>query len=124
MDCLLSRLPPSLRSLVESCDSSYTEHAPIAAVALVSLLAVYLGILYIRSQREAAELFNVPLPKEVRDPSSGIKWEDVKGKEKQILEDQVRGVSVDAGRAVLPSYTTLYPDKANIPTAYRNGMTN
>lgn len=81
---------------MESCDSSYSEHAPMAAVALVSLLAAYVGLLYIRSQREAAVAFNVPLPKEVRDPSAGIKWEDVQGKEKQILEDQVRGVSVDA----------------------------
>ncbi|KAK5807136.1 hypothetical protein VI817_001394 [Penicillium citrinum] len=91
MDCLLSHLPPSLRSIMVSCDSSYSEHAPMAAVALVSLLAVYVGLLYIRSQREAAVAFNVPLPKEVRDPSAGIKWEDVQGKEKQILEDQVRG---------------------------------
>lgn len=105
MDCLRSHLPQSLQSLLDSCDSSYAEHAPFAAVALTSLLAVYVGVLYIRCQREAAVPFNVPLPKEVRDSSTGIKWEDVKGREKQILEDQVRGVSCPSRGAKPEAWT-------------------
>lgn len=72
-----------------------TEHAQLIGVALVSLAAVYVGYLYILSQREAAVVFNVPLPHEVRKSGEVKKWEEVQGQQKRVLEDQVRGVSVD-----------------------------
>lgn len=95
MDCLLSRLPPCVRAVVEPYRSSVSsEHAQLAGVALASLLAVYVGYLYILSRREAAVTFNVPLPQEVRKSGDGKKWDDVQGQEKRILEDQARGVSL------------------------------
>ncbi|KAJ5092434.1 hypothetical protein NUU61_007304 [Penicillium alfredii] len=88
MDCLVSHIPPSLRSLVEAGGPLYTEHAPWIGVALVSLVAVYAGYLYIRCQKEAAVAFNVPVPSEVRNSSTGKKWEEVQGQQKQVLQDQ------------------------------------
>ena len=93
---LLSRLPPSLRAIVEPYASLSAEHAPLIGVALVSLAAIYMGYWYIQCQKEAAVAFNVPVPPEVRKSGTGRKWEEVSGLEKQVLEDQVRGVSVDA----------------------------
>ncbi|KAJ5313606.1 phosphotransferase family protein [Penicillium atrosanguineum] len=91
MDCLLSRLP-CVRAAVEPYSSSVSsEHAQLAGVALASLLAVYVGYLYILSRREAAVTFNVPLPQEVRKSGDGKKWDDIQGQEKRILEDQARG---------------------------------
>ena len=99
MVCLLSYLPPSLREIVEPYVPLYEEHAPLIGVALASLLAVYVGYLYVKCQREAAVAFNVPVPSEVRNSNKGKKWEEAKGLQKQVLEDQVRGVSshVDSG---------------------------
>jgi hypothetical protein len=95
MDCLLSRLPPCVRAAVEPYSSSISsEHAQLAGVACVSLVAIYVGYLYILSQREAAVKFNVPLPQEVRKSGEGKKWDDVQGQEKRVLEDQARGVSL------------------------------
>ena len=95
MDCLLSRLPLCVRAAVEPYRSSVSSQpAQLAGVALASLLAVYVGYLYILSRREAAVTFNVPLPREVRQSGDGKKWDDVQGQEKRILEDQARGVSL------------------------------
>lgn len=69
------------------------EHVQWAGIAAVSLVAVYVGYLYIQSQREAAVTFNVPVPPEVRKVGSAKKWDEVRGQEKKVLEDQARGVS-------------------------------
>jgi hypothetical protein len=96
MDCLLSRIPISVRSLAETRPSWLSaEHAQCIGVALVSVAAVYIGYLYILGRREAAVAFNVPLPAELRKGAAGRQWEDAQGQEKRVLEDQVRGVSLD-----------------------------
>lgn len=61
--------------------------------AFVSILALYVGYLYIVSLAEAPLTFNVPLPEQLRADWNGPKWEDLKGEDKKILEDQVQGVS-------------------------------
>ena len=95
MDCLLTRLPPCVRTAVEPYSSSVSaEHAQLLGIALVSLAAVYVGYSYLLSQREAAVTFNVPLPQEVRKSGEGKKWDEIQGQEKRVLEDQVRGVSL------------------------------
>lgn len=95
MDRLLPYIPPSLRSILEPYSSQISpEYAQFLGVALVSLAAVYVGYLYILSQREAAVAFNVPMPAEVRKSGEGRKWDEVQGQEKRVLEDQTRGVSV------------------------------
>lgn len=63
----------------------------IAVIA--SVLAVYVGYLYILSLAEAPVTFNVPLPEQLQVNWDGTKWEDLKGDEKRLLEDQVQGVS-------------------------------
>lgn len=94
MDCLLSNLPACTRSIVEPYASQLSpENVQLIGVALVSLAAVYVGYLYILSQKEAAVTFNVPLPSEVRKSGEGRKWDEVQGQEKRVLEDQARGVS-------------------------------
>lgn len=96
MDCLLSHIPPSLRSLAQTYGPSVSENAPLLGVALVSVAAIYAGFLYLLAQREAAVAFNVPLPPELRKGWTGRKWEEVQGQDKRVLEDQVRGVSFEA----------------------------
>ncbi|KAJ5109941.1 hypothetical protein N7532_002586, partial [Penicillium argentinense] len=92
MGSLMAHFPASVRSILELYGHPvYAEHAPVAAVALASLLAAYVGYLYIRCQREAAVTFNVPLPKEVRNSAAGKTWDEVQGFEKRVLEDQARG---------------------------------
>ena len=94
MSCLISHLPLSLHLHVESYVSSMSaEHAQLIGLALVSLVAAYLGYLYIQSQKEAAVAFNVAMPLEVRNNGAAKKWDEVQGREKQVLENQVRGVS-------------------------------
>lgn len=93
MVCLLSYLPSSLREIVEPYVPLYEEHAPLIGVALASLVAVYVGYLYFKCQREAAVAFNVPVPSEVRNSNKGKKWEEATGLQKEVLEGQVRGVS-------------------------------
>ncbi|EED19239.1 oxidoreductase (Msc7), putative [Talaromyces stipitatus ATCC 10500] len=59
--------------------------------AIVSFLALYAGYLYIISLTEAPVTFNVPLPEELRADWNRTKWDDLKGKARRILEDQVQG---------------------------------
>lgn len=61
--------------------------------AIVSVLALYVGYLYILSLAEAPVRFNVPLPEQLRADWNGTRWDDLRGKEKKLLEDQVQGVS-------------------------------
>ncbi|KAJ5180161.1 hypothetical protein N7492_003371 [Penicillium capsulatum] len=92
MDCLFSRLPPVLRDNAQVYTPAISpKHVQWAGIAAVSLVAVYVGYLYIQSQREAAVTFNVPVPPEVRKNGSAKKWEDIQGQQKRVLEDQVRG---------------------------------
>lgn len=93
MACIASYLPQSLREIVEPYIPLYEEHAPLIGIALASLIAVYVGYLYVQCQKEAAVAFNVPVPQEVRKSNTGKKWDEVSGQQKQVLEDQVRGVS-------------------------------
>ncbi|KAJ5698915.1 hypothetical protein N7462_000920 [Penicillium macrosclerotiorum] len=93
MDRPLSSILLSLRAFADTHGSCLTaEHAQLIGAGLLSLVALYAGYLYILSRREAAVTFNVPLPSEVRNSGSGKKWDEVKGVEKRLLEDQVRGV--------------------------------
>lgn len=61
--------------------------------AIVSVIALYVGYLYILSLAEAPVTFNVPLPEQLGADWNGTKWDDLQGEEKKILEDQVQGVS-------------------------------
>jgi hypothetical protein len=98
MDCLASHIPPSLHSLLDAyAPPRSEEYVPHIGVALASLLAVYVGYLYILSRREAAVAFNVPIPAEVRKSEAGRTWEEVQGQQKMVLQDQVRGVSASPG---------------------------
>ncbi|CAG8933497.1 unnamed protein product [Penicillium salamii] len=92
MDCLASHIPPSLHHLLETyAPPGSVEYVPHVGVALTSLLAVYVGYLYIQSWKEAAITFNVPIPTEVRKSGTGTTWEEVQGQQKMVLQDQVRG---------------------------------
>lgn len=94
MGCLASHIPPSLRTLLEAyAPPGSVEYAPHVGVALTSLLAVYVGYLYIQSLREAAVVFNVPIPSEIRNSRSIKTWDEVQGLQKIVLEDQAQGVS-------------------------------
>ena len=64
-----------------------------SVAAIVSVIALYVGYLYILSLSEAPVTFNVPLPEQLQADWEGTKWDDLKGEEKKILEDQVQGVS-------------------------------
>ncbi|KUL91991.1 hypothetical protein ZTR_01361 [Talaromyces verruculosus] len=59
--------------------------------ATVSVIALYVGYLYILSLAEAPVTFNVPLPEQLQADWEGTKWDDLKGEEKKILEAQVQG---------------------------------
>ncbi|KAJ6151485.1 hypothetical protein N7470_007082 [Penicillium chermesinum] len=100
MDCLQSHIPPSLHSLVEPYVSLLTaEHVQWIGIALLTLFVGYAGSLYVQSVKEAGVAFNVPVPIEVRKPNTVLKkWEDVSGLERQVLEDQVRGLLPADGR--------------------------
>lgn len=94
MDCLASHIPPSLRTLLEAyAPPGSAEYAPHIGVAFTSLVAVYVGYLYLQSWREAAVVFNVPIPSEVRKNGSIKTWDEVQGQQKMVLQDQARGVS-------------------------------
>jgi membrane protein implicated in regulation of membrane protease activity len=90
MDSLASLVPPALAPLIATLAS----HAQLLGVAVISVVAIYLGYAFILSSKEAAVSFNVPLPAEVRANWTGKKWEDVQGEEKRVLEGQVRGVGL------------------------------
>jgi hypothetical protein len=94
MDCLAKHIPSPIISLLEAyAPPGSAEYAPMIGVALASLVAVHVGYLYIQSCKEAAVTFNVPIPSEVRKSSTGKSWDEVQGQQKQVLEDQARGVS-------------------------------
>jgi hypothetical protein len=94
MEQLLEHLPASVQSLLSNIDDIDCETLTYGSVAgLASLLAFYFGYLYLLSCREAPVKFNVPLPPPLRSDWQGKKWEDLKGEEKKILDDQVQGVS-------------------------------
>lgn len=104
MDCLASHMPQSLRSLVEMyAPPGSEEYVPYIGVSLASLLAVYVGYLYILSRKEAGVNFNVPTPLEVRNRGSSKTWEDIQGQQKMLLQDQVRGVSISLSRFLVLS---------------------
>ncbi|KAI2787280.1 putative aldehyde dehydrogenase-like protein [Penicillium oxalicum] len=93
MDQLWSYMPPSVAQLIQANGYQVTpEHAQWAGIAVVSLIAVYVGYLWSLSLKEAAVTFNVPVPVEVRNSADGKQWETVTGMEKCILENQVRGI--------------------------------
>ena len=97
MGCLVSHIPGSLRILLEAyAPPGSVEYAPHIGVALTSFVAVYVGYLYLQSWREAAVVFNVPIPFEVRKNGSIKAWDEVQGQPKLVLQDQARGVSQQA----------------------------
>lgn len=107
MDCLASHIPPSLHHLLETyAPPGSVKYVPHVGVALTSLLAVYVGYLYIQSWKEAAITFNVPIPTEVRKSGAGTTWEEVQGQQKMVLQDQVRGVSASLAFSLqfIPSF--------------------
>ncbi|CAG7967898.1 unnamed protein product [Penicillium nalgiovense] len=92
MDCLASYIPLSLGTLLEAyAPPGSAEYAPYIGVALTSLAAVYVGYLYLQSWKEAAVIFNVPIPREVRNSGSIKTWDEVQGQQKTVLQDQARG---------------------------------
>ncbi|QQK45304.1 Oxidoreductase (Msc7), putative [Penicillium digitatum] len=92
MGCLVSHIPGSLRILLEAyAPPGSVEYAPHIGVALTSFVAVYVGYLYLQSWREAAVVFNVPIPFEVRKNGSIKAWDEVQGQPKLVLQDQARG---------------------------------
>lgn len=90
----LAYIPPSLRALLAAyMPPESVEHAPHIGVAFASLVAVYVGYLYIQSWKEAAVVFNIPIPSEVRNGASIKTWDQVQGQQKIVLQDQAQGVS-------------------------------
>ncbi|KAE8418290.1 Aldedh-domain-containing protein [Aspergillus pseudocaelatus] len=87
MEALTPYIPPALLPFAQTL----RDQVPLVSVALVSLGAIYLGYIYILGRKEAAVLFNVPIPPEVRTNWKGKAWEDVQGEEKKVLEGQLRG---------------------------------
>lgn len=93
MEKLLDRLPASVQSLLDNIDKIDCETLTYGSVAgLASLLALYVGYLYLLTCREAPVKFNVPLPPPLRSDWQSKKWEDLQGEEKKIVDDQVQGV--------------------------------
>lgn len=90
MDTLAQFVPPAFQPIVEHLQFQ----GPLLGVALLSLGAVYLGYVYVLSQREAAVTFNVPIPAEIRANWEGKKWDQLDGEAKRVVEGQVRGVSL------------------------------
>lgn len=90
MEALTPYIPPALLPLAQTLH----DQIPLVGVALVSLGAIYLGYIYILGKKEAAVLFNVPIPPEVRTNWKGKAWEDAQGEEKKVLEGQLRGVGL------------------------------
>lgn len=89
MEFLASYIPPCLLPALQRLESQ----APLLGVALSSLVALYLGYLFVLSRREAPVSFNVPIPPELRSNWAGNTWDDIQGEEKRVLEGQVKGVS-------------------------------
>ncbi|RAH76388.1 oxidoreductase [Aspergillus japonicus CBS 114.51] len=87
METLAQFTPPAFQPVVEHLQTQ----APLLGVALLSLGAVYLGYVYVLSQREAAVTFNVPIPAEVRANWEGKKWDQLDGETKRVVEGQVQG---------------------------------
>jgi hypothetical protein len=109
MDFLAS-MPPSLRAFLEDrTPPEVLEFTPYIGIAFASLVAVYVGYLYTKSWKEAAVVFNVPIPSEVRDNASIKTWDEVQGQQKMVLEDQAKGVSRQAPilLGITPSVTAF-----------------
>lgn len=92
MESLLGTCLPDVQRLWGDFDIN-PDALRTGSIAVVSLIALYVGYLYILSLAEAPVTFNVPLPKQLRADWNGTKWEDLEGEGKRILEDQVQGVS-------------------------------
>lgn len=84
---------PRLQQLWTDFDIDAETLKTSSVAAIVSIIALYVGYLYILSLAEAPVTFNVPLPEQLRADWDGTKWDDLKGEEKKVLEDQVQGVS-------------------------------
>lgn len=103
MEGLLETYLPHLQQIWTDLDIDPETLKTGSIAATVSVLALYVGYLYILSLAEAPVTFNVPLPEQLRADWDGTRWEDLKGEEKRMLEDQVQGVSLylDCGLVVL-----------------------
>lgn len=105
MDCYEALVPREFRDFVEPYASALVPHKELICqsigIALITWVVLYAVYAYYQSAKEAAVAFNVPVPPEVRKSNAVLKkWEDVSGPEKQVLEDQVRGVSVQPTRVL------------------------
>ncbi|PCG88484.1 Aldehyde/histidinol dehydrogenase [Penicillium occitanis (nom. inval.)] len=91
MEGLVERYLPRVQQVWKGLeiDSETLKIGSIAAI--VSVIALYVGYLYILSLAEAPVTFNVPLPEQLQADWEGTNWDDIKGEEKKILEDQVQG---------------------------------
>jgi hypothetical protein len=93
MEGLLETYLPRVQQLLTDLDIDLETLKTGSITAIASVLALYVGYLYVLSLAEAPVSFNVPLPEQLRADWNGTKWNDLKGEEKKILGDQVQGVS-------------------------------
>jgi hypothetical protein len=100
MEGLLETYLPRLQKIWTDLDIDPETLKTGSIAAIVSVLALYVGYFYILSLAEAPVTFNVPLPEQLRADWDGTRWEDLKGEEKRMLEDQVQGVSFISGLRV------------------------
>lgn len=92
MEQLLEHLPASVQSLLENVDIDCETLKYGSIAGLASLLALYVGYLYLLSSREAPVKLDVPLPPQLRSDWQGKKWEELQDEERKIVDNQVQGV--------------------------------
>lgn len=93
MECLLEPYTVCLQRLLAEANVDHESLKFGSVAAIVSVVALYLGYLYIRSLAEAPVVFNVPLPEQLQSEWKGLNWDDLQGDEKKIVVGQVQGVS-------------------------------
>lgn len=82
--------------LVRGLDSTVSQLLCSLLVFVPTWFAVKLGYGYVLAQWEEAVDFPVPKPQELSSDWQGKQWEEITGKDKEILEGQAKGVSCSA----------------------------
>lgn len=79
--------------LTRALDSTVSQLLCSLLVFVPTWFAVKLGYEYILAQCEAPVDFAVPKPVELEPDWKGTQWDEVTGRDKEILEGQAKGVS-------------------------------
>jgi hypothetical protein len=94
MERLLEPFTLRLQRLLADVDVDCESLKLGSIAAIVSVVALYVGYLYLSSLAEAPVTFNVPLPEQLKPEWNGVNWGDLQGHDRKILEGQIKGVSL------------------------------